>query len=433
MDLTRVPVRTITDQYLTHLESVRFQDLETAGAFMVMAATLIYLKSKLLLPASPDDPADALDEEGELLRQELADRLREYARVKTFGAWLGEREAEQARLFGRLSSELPPPEDVPLADLSVHLLQRAMQRLIEEQKRQRPREVEPNPLSVLERMGEILDLLRNTWSILFSSVAGQEKIRAEWVVTLLALLEMVRLGQARARQAELFGEITIERHSVSVREPAALDDAAPRRGRGAAFMTEPHDVLEALLFASDAPVEAALIQEVLELPSADAARALVLGSQAPLRGSGPGAADHRGGRGISPRDAPGGRALARQARAEQDQEPPVAARARDARDHRLSPARVPSRGGCRARRQLRGRARQPARAPAGPHRGAQGLGGPSVPLRDHARVPRGLWPARSRRSAEGGGRAHRGRSRCRRRDRRRRCRNRRPRRPMRPS
>ena len=229
MDLTRVPVRTITDQYLTHLESVRFQDLETAGAFMVMAATLIYLKSKLLLPASPDDPADALDEEGELLRQELADRLREYARVKAFGAWLGEREAEQARLFGRLSSELPPPEDVPLADLSVHLLQRALQRLIEEQKRQRPREVEPNPLSVLERMGEILDLLRNTWSILFSSVAGQERIRAEWVVTLLALLEMVRLGQARARQAELFGEITIERHSVSVREPAAaaLDDAAP--------------------------------------------------------------------------------------------------------------------------------------------------------------------------------------------------------------
>ena len=158
---------------------------------------------------------------------------------------------------------MPPPEDVPLADLSVHLLQRAMQRLIEEQKRQRPREVEPNPLSVLERMGEILDLLRNTWSILFSSVAGQEKIRAEWVVTLLALLEMVRLGQARARQAELFGEITIERHSVSVRSrPPPSDDAAPGRGRGAAFMTEHHDVLEALS-SRDTPVEAALIHDLL--------------------------------------------------------------------------------------------------------------------------------------------------------------------------
>jgi len=198
MDLTRVPVRTITDQYLTHLESVRFQDLETAGAFMVMAATLIYLKSKLLLPVDPEAPPDTLDEEGELLRQELAERLREYARVKTLGAWLGGREAEQALLYGRTVGELPPPEDVPLEDLSVHLLHRAITRLIEEQKRQAPRQVEPNPLSVLERMGEVIELLRHTWSILFSSVAGAERIRAEWVVTLLALLELVRLGQARA-------------------------------------------------------------------------------------------------------------------------------------------------------------------------------------------------------------------------------------------
>ncbi len=221
MDLSRLAVRTITDQYLSHLEAVRFQDLETAGSFMVMAATLIYLKSKLLLPASPEDQEEALDEEGELLKRELAARLREYARVQALGRWLAEREAEQALLFGRTTAELPPPEDVPLEDLSVHLLQRALGRLIEEQKRQAPREVEPNALSVLERMGEILELLRHTWSLLFSSVAGAERVRAEWVVTLLALLELVRLGQARARQAELFGEIVIEPHAVTVREPSA--------------------------------------------------------------------------------------------------------------------------------------------------------------------------------------------------------------------
>jgi segregation and condensation protein A len=220
MDLSRLSLRTITDQYLGHLESVRFQDLETAGSFMVMAATLIYLKSKLLLPASPDDPDELLDEEGELLKRELEERLREYARVKALGTWLAEREAEQTLIFGRTTAELPPPEDIPLEDLSVHLLQRALQRLIEDQKGRVPREVEPNPLSVLERMSEILDLLRSTWSLLFSSVAGAERLRAEWVVTLLALLELERLGQARARQAELFGEIVIERNAVSVREPA---------------------------------------------------------------------------------------------------------------------------------------------------------------------------------------------------------------------
>jgi segregation and condensation protein A len=220
MDLSRLSLRTITDQYLAHLESVRFQDLETAGSFMVMAATLIYLKSKLLLPATPDEQDEALDEEGELLKRELEERLREYARVKALGNRLAEREAEQTLTFGRTTAELPPPEDIPLEDLSVHLLQRAMQRLIEDQKRRVPRQIEPNPLSVLERMSEMLDLLRSTWSLLFSSVAGPERVRAEWVVTLLALLELVRLGQARARQAELFGEIVIERNAVSVREPA---------------------------------------------------------------------------------------------------------------------------------------------------------------------------------------------------------------------
>ncbi|MEX2222104.1 MAG: segregation/condensation protein A [Candidatus Rokuibacteriota bacterium] len=219
MDLSRLSLRTITDQYLGHLESVRFQDLETAGSFMVMAATLIYLKSKLLLPANPDEPDEVLDEEGELLKRELEQRLREYARVKAFGTWLSEREAEQTLIFGRTTAELPPPEDIPLEDLSVHVLQRAMQRLIEDQKRSVPRQVEPNPLSVLERMSEMLELLRSTWSLLFSSVAGSERVRAEWVVTLLALLELIRLGQARARQAELFGEIVIERNAVSVREP----------------------------------------------------------------------------------------------------------------------------------------------------------------------------------------------------------------------
>jgi segregation and condensation protein A len=212
----------VTDQYLAHLEDIRFQDLEMAGSFMVMAATLIYLKSKLLLP--PDGSEDEeLDPEGELLRQELADRLQEYARVKAVGGWLAAREAEQALLFGRPSGELPRPEDIPLEDLSVHLLQRALNRLIEEQRRQAPREVEPQPISVVERMGEILDLLRSTWSLLFSSAAGLERIRAEWIVTLLALLELVRLGQARARQAELFGDIVIERGATELLGRADLE------------------------------------------------------------------------------------------------------------------------------------------------------------------------------------------------------------------
>jgi len=219
IDLANLPVRTITDQYVAHLEAMEFQDLEAAGAFLVMAATLIYLKSKLLVP--PDEAEEQLDEEAEALRQELEARLREYSGVKARGAWLSEREAEQALIWGRPVSELPAADEVPLEDLSVHLLERALKRLIEEQARRKPREVEAEPISVLERMTEILAVVRDTWSLLFSSLLGVPRVSTEVVVTLLAILELVRLGNMRVQQTELFGEIVIERRPA---DPAAANE-----------------------------------------------------------------------------------------------------------------------------------------------------------------------------------------------------------------
>jgi segregation and condensation protein A len=228
IDLAALPVRAITDQYVAHLEAMDFRDLESAGAYLVMAATLVYLKSKLLVPA--DESQEQLDDEGEALRQELEDRLREYARIKELGAWLGRREAEQARIWGRGVSELPAADDVPLEDLSVHLLERALKRLIEEQARRRPREVQPEPMSVLERMTEILAVLRDTWSLLFSSLLGSDRRRSETVVTLLAVLELTRLGHVRAQQRELFGDIVIERRPADA-PPAAPAEAADAEAR----------------------------------------------------------------------------------------------------------------------------------------------------------------------------------------------------------
>jgi len=213
IDLAALPVRAITDQYLAHLEAMEFRDLEMAGAYLVMAATLIYLKSKLLVP--PDEDEEQLDDEALALKQELEDRLREYARVKAQGAWLAAREAEMARIWGRPGATLPDVEELPLEDLSVDWLERAMKRLIEEQKRARPRDVEPNPPSVLERMTEILSVLRDTWSLLFSSLSGGERKRSEVVVTLLAVLELVRQGRIKTQQTELFGDIVIERQAAT--------------------------------------------------------------------------------------------------------------------------------------------------------------------------------------------------------------------------
>lgn len=229
IDLAHLPVRAITDQYLAHLEALEFRDLEAAGAYLVMAATLIYLKSRLLVP--PDAAAtEELDEEGQALRLELEERLRAYARVKALGEWLAAREAEQALVWGRPGSLLPPVEEIPLENLSVHLLERALRRLIEEQRRLRPREVEPNPPSILERMTEILTLLRDAWSLLFSSLTGGARQRTEIVTTLLAVLELVRLGRVRTRQTELFGEIVIERGAGGT--PAAPEESPPYADAG---------------------------------------------------------------------------------------------------------------------------------------------------------------------------------------------------------
>ena len=101
----------------------------------------------------------------------------------------------------------------------MHWLQKAAQRLVDEQRRLRPREIEPNPPSILERMTEILSVLRDTWSLLFSSLTGGERRRAEIVTTLLAVLELARQGKVRAQQTELFGEIVIERQNVPTEGP----------------------------------------------------------------------------------------------------------------------------------------------------------------------------------------------------------------------
>jgi segregation and condensation protein A len=211
IDLAGLPVRQITDRYLAYLESVDFRDLDDAGAFLVMAATLIYLKSKLLLPKAEVEE-EALDPEGEALRLELEARLLAYARIKEVGEWLRAREAAWSRRFARTWSELPVPEYLPVESLSLWDLGESYRAFLQRLARAEPtRDVEPEPPSLLGRMAEILGVLDHSWYVLFWALLGASPPRPEVVVTLLAVLELVRVGRARVQQRELFGEIVIER------------------------------------------------------------------------------------------------------------------------------------------------------------------------------------------------------------------------------
>ena len=345
-------MRTITDQYLTHLEAIEFRDLETAGAYLVMAATLIYLKSKLLVPPDPNAPEE-LDEEALALKEELEERLREYARVKTQGVWLARREAEQALIWGRPSSTLPPLEDVPLEDLSVHWLERTLKRLIEEQQRLRPRQVEPNPPSVLERMTEILSLLRDTWSLLFSSMTGGDRKRSEVVVTLLAVLELCRQGKIRTQQTELFGDIVIERQTETAAQPVAMPtegdapaiSSRPPRGpsRGDAECPIPSTWSR---LCSSRPTcrsrpSASARCSIWRTPAPR--RELVDRADGPLRGRAARPVDRRGGRRLPHGHASRAGAVARAPGSRAHARAPVAAGAGDAGDRRLQAAGVASR------------------------------------------------------------------------------------------
>ncbi len=234
IDLARLPVRQITDRYLAYLESTDFRDLDDAGAFLVMAATLIYLKSKLLLP-KPETPDEELDEEGEALRLELLARLRAYARVKEIGEWLRAQEAAWGTRFGRTWSELPLPDYLPIESVSLWDLTEAYRGFLARLARGEPtREVEPEPPSLLARMAEILGVLDHSWYVMFSALLGATPPRPEVVVTLLALLELVRLQRARAQQRELFGDIVIERAlgrqpAGEVPTPVEAEDGGPTR------------------------------------------------------------------------------------------------------------------------------------------------------------------------------------------------------------
>ena len=218
-----IPVAMIAQQYLEYLEAMEELNLNVAGDFLVMAATLLQIKSKMLLPV--DETADD-DEDGPDPREELVRRLLEYKAFKEAARQLDDQEKIWREIFRREQAPLVEEveEELPLENVSLFDLVDALKEVLERNPSSRLIEIIPDNLTVRERMNLILETLEGKDSVSFAALFEGSGHRMVVVVTFLALLELMRLRIARVFQAETFGPILVSRMFSLVPDPAELDD-----------------------------------------------------------------------------------------------------------------------------------------------------------------------------------------------------------------
>ncbi len=211
VDIYDIPIERITNQYMEYLSLMQLLNLEVAGEFLVMAATLMYIKSRLLLPVD-QQVTDAEAEEGEDPRWELIRQLVEYKKFKDAAAQLSKREEEQANIFPRMGPEtgIEVDKDVPLAEVSIFDLINAFNDVLKKATaREDFHEILEERFTVSDKIEEILYTLRERSEMVFSDLFAKAGSRVEVVVTFLALLELIRMKRLKVQQAEAFGEIQV--------------------------------------------------------------------------------------------------------------------------------------------------------------------------------------------------------------------------------
>ena len=207
IDIYDIPISHITQQYLAYIELMQSLDLEIAGEFLVMAATLMRIKAKMLLPL----PAVGAEEEDEGdPREELVQRLVEYRQFKEAAGTLQSREKERRMLFER--GMVPSEEDagpLPLAPATLFDLLDALNRVMSRIPEPSVYEVRAETWSVEDKLSLIATAVAERGSVSFTELLMRCRARSEMVVTFVALLELVKLGHIGVVQAEAFGDILL--------------------------------------------------------------------------------------------------------------------------------------------------------------------------------------------------------------------------------
>lgn len=211
VDIYDISIERITQQYLEFMDAFKVLDLEVAGEFVVMAANLIYLKSRSLLPADVQPPEEEADEDDP--RWDLIRQLVEYKKFKDAAAQLSKRELEQSNLFGRMIENPEQQAERPLGEVSVFDLINAFNSVLKRisAKSEDLREIFEENFTVSDKIDLIMKLTSAGVPLRFTELFANAASRTEIVVTFLALLELIRLKQVKAAQTEAFGEIELSR------------------------------------------------------------------------------------------------------------------------------------------------------------------------------------------------------------------------------
>lgn len=207
-----IPVNEITDQYMDYLFAMRRLDLEVASEFLVMAATLLHIKSRMLLPGKKGKSEDEIDP-----REELVLRLVEYKRYKDFSAVLRDRERYWSRILYKLPEIIEHDRGNEALDLSPGELRNIYKELlIRNESKKNPHVgeitqiIQHERISLKSKMREIIRILMKKPFFMFSEVFNaKKKSKTEIVTGLLAILELVKLRKAKISQKKLFSEIVV--------------------------------------------------------------------------------------------------------------------------------------------------------------------------------------------------------------------------------
>jgi segregation and condensation protein A len=209
IDIFDIPIVKVTEQYLGLLELMRRENLDVAGEFIVMAATLIQIKSKMILPIETLDEEEELEEEDP--RLELVEKLLEYRKFRDLAKALGGLNDRRLDCFGR--SVKPKVERVEeeeeYFEVSLYDLIRALRAILRFISEKPIHEVLNEGSSVEEKIDFIVDRLRESESVTWTDLYEACRTRTEMVCCLLAILELCRMGRIRAHQHRSFGDIRI--------------------------------------------------------------------------------------------------------------------------------------------------------------------------------------------------------------------------------